>query len=263
MTARPSRPRGRPSRADPDPVPSAPLVPPAGRNGTAPTAVAILDSAERLFAAQGFAATTIKQIGDAARLNPALLYYYFRDKETLYRAVIRRLVGGLVVEGMEEVLAELPPDVAITRLVHFQTRYLAAHPNAPRLMAREFADHEGSRAEEAFARLAATLFARVCDVIRSGQRQGVFRADLDPHFGAISTIAQVVYLFIARPAVGILLGHADRAVSDAELDAFADHAARFAVAALAAAPSTPSSASGASRHATTSSSPRRPRRGTS
>jgi len=48
-----------------------------------PTRDLILDAAEQLFAAQGFTATTIKQIGRAAGVNSALLYYYFADKDRL------------------------------------------------------------------------------------------------------------------------------------------------------------------------------------
>src|ERR1051326_5648615 len=59
----------------------------------------ILDAAERLFARKGFDPTTIKEIGAAAKVNPALLYYYFRDKEELYRAVLQRVAGDLVTRG--------------------------------------------------------------------------------------------------------------------------------------------------------------------
>ena len=213
----------------------------------ADTAVAILDAAERLFAAQGFAATTVKQVADDAGVNSALLYYYFTDKATLYRAVLRRLIGGLVVEGMEQVLASLPPREVVARLVHFQARFLLSHPNAPRLIARELADHQAERAEDAITRLAATLFARLCAAVRAGQERGDFRRDLDPRFAAISIIAQVVYLFIARPAVGILLGHATREVPDEEILAFADHAERFALAALTAVPTAGKSGRGRKR----------------
>jgi AcrR family transcriptional regulator len=47
---------------------------------SAPTQDLILDAAERLFARQGFTATTIKQIGKEAAVNPALLYYYYVSK---------------------------------------------------------------------------------------------------------------------------------------------------------------------------------------
>ena len=49
---------------------------------------AILAAATELFAAQGFAGVTIKEIGAKAKVNSALLYYYFEDKEGLYRAVL-------------------------------------------------------------------------------------------------------------------------------------------------------------------------------
>ena len=224
MPAHPARRRGRP-RSAVSPATAAPST-------DAATAVAILDAAERLFAVQGFAGTTVKQVADVAGVNSALLYYYVTDKETLYRAVLRRLLGGLVVEGMEQVLASLPPREAVARFVHVQVQFLLAHPNAPRLMARELADHQAERAEDAITRLAATLFARLCTAIRAGQRSGDFRADLDPRFAAISVVAQVVYLFIARPAVGILLGHPTREVPDEEIRAFAAHAVQFALAAL-------------------------------
>ena len=62
----------------------------------------ILDAAERLFAAQGFTPTTIKQIGREAGVNSALLYYYFADKDQLYREVLQRFVSRLVSRTMSE-----------------------------------------------------------------------------------------------------------------------------------------------------------------
>ena len=40
----------------------------------------ILDAAERLFADQGFDATSVESIAAAAGVNKALIYYYFKDK---------------------------------------------------------------------------------------------------------------------------------------------------------------------------------------
>lgn len=45
-----------------------------------------------LFEKRGFAAVTIKSIGEAAGVNPALIYYYFKDKEDLFRASIESAV---------------------------------------------------------------------------------------------------------------------------------------------------------------------------
>jgi TetR/AcrR family transcriptional regulator len=197
---------------------------------------AILDAGQRLFAVQGFPATTIKQIGTEAGVNSALLYYYFKDKETLYREVLRRIVGSFVASGLRAFDSASSPPEAIRALVMAQTEFLTAHPDFPRIMSRELVDHGATHASEHITEIAANLFRRLCETIREGQRSGVFRRDLDPQFAAISTVAQVVYFHIARPAVGILLGHGTRGVPAAVSRDFGAHAADFAIAALSAPP---------------------------
>ncbi|MEJ7811133.1 MAG: TetR/AcrR family transcriptional regulator [Gemmatimonadaceae bacterium] len=197
---------------------------------------AILDAAEQLFARTGFRATTIKQIGAAAGVNSALLYYYFADKETLYREMLRRLMGALASEGLREMGRSASPEQAIRGLVEAQVRFLQARPHLPKLIVRELVDHEAEHAEEQIVLAVGALFKRVCEVIEEGQHAGVFRRDVHPEFAAISTIAQVVYLFIARPAVSLLLGHGKNGLPDDVIAAFGVHAADFALAALATPP---------------------------
>ncbi len=194
---------------------------------------AILDAAEQLFGERGYAATTIKQIGAAAGVNSALLYYYFADKEQLYRAVLERLLSTLMTRGGEVFAAARTPADAIRGLVGVQGELLVSRPNVPRLIARELVDHNAEHVTGQFAQMAAGIFKRLCEMIQTGQRSGVLRSDLDARFAAISTISQVVYFHIARPAVGILLGHGPQGAPDDVARAFTAHAAEFAIAALA------------------------------
>jgi len=50
----------------------------------------LLDTAERLFAARGFAATSVREITDDAEANLGAVNYYFRSKENLYTEVFVR-----------------------------------------------------------------------------------------------------------------------------------------------------------------------------
>jgi AcrR family transcriptional regulator len=195
---------------------------------------AILDAAEKLFATQGYAATTIKQIGTEAGVNSALLYYYFADKLTLYQEIIRRLLETLTRGGTRVFDEAKSPEEAVRGLVSVQGELMTSRPYAPRLIARELVDHEAAHASEHIAKLAAGVFARLCDVIRDGQRSGIFRDDLDPRFAAISTISQVVYFHIARPAVGIVLGYGAAGPPADVARTFSAHAADYAIAALTA-----------------------------
>ena len=55
----------------------------------------LMAHATRIFAAKGFAATTTREICDAAGKNIASIHYYFGDKEGLYRAVLLRPITAM------------------------------------------------------------------------------------------------------------------------------------------------------------------------
>jgi TetR/AcrR family transcriptional regulator len=197
----------------------------------------ILDAAEALFARQGFAATSIKQIGAEAGANPALIYYYFQSKEGLYRGVLERMFGTIAANAAA-LLAEAPgPEAAVQGLVTMQTSVMTARPTFPRMFGRELVDHELEHAGGLVSDLSARFFGRLCDMIRAGQQAGVFRAELDPHFAAISVVSLIPFFHIAQPAVSIFLDRPG-GLSDEDKRAYGRHAAAFALAALRAHPHT-------------------------
>ena len=70
----------RSAEAAPDSAPNA-------ASEAEPARERLLGHALRLFAAQGFARTSVREIADAAQVNIASIRYYFGDKAGLYRAV--------------------------------------------------------------------------------------------------------------------------------------------------------------------------------
>ncbi|MCU0621494.1 MAG: TetR family transcriptional regulator [Gemmatimonadales bacterium] len=200
------------------------------------TADAILDAAEPLFARLGYARTTIKAIGAAARLNPALLYYYFDDKDGLYRAVLRRRIRQLAAHG-GALLADAPtPHDAIRRFAAAYMDFMLRHPTLPRLVAREMIDHDAAHAVAEVRTTVAAMFERLADVIRAGQASGAFRRGVDPARTALSLVSPLIWALVARPAAGILLTGGRRELSDAALRTFAAHTAELTLAALAPRP---------------------------
>jgi AcrR family transcriptional regulator len=86
-----------------------------GRSGRRPgetlSRQAILQSARDLFAEQGFASTTVRAIARRAGVDPALVHYFFTNKEGVYEAVVQDAVGLMdllesVIDGGKERLAE-------------------------------------------------------------------------------------------------------------------------------------------------------------
>ena len=64
----------------------------------AATTEAILKAGRRLFGEQGFAATTIDDIAEAARVAKGAVYHHFATKETVFEAVFDQVSRDLVLE---------------------------------------------------------------------------------------------------------------------------------------------------------------------
>ncbi|MFG6415939.1 TetR/AcrR family transcriptional regulator [Roseateles sp. DC23W] len=81
--------------------PAAAARPGAGRRAkrdAVDARAALLSAATRLFAEQGIAVTTTREICAAAGLNPGAIHYHFGDKDGLYRAVLTDPIEQLNAE---------------------------------------------------------------------------------------------------------------------------------------------------------------------
>jgi AcrR family transcriptional regulator len=68
----------------------------------------LLDAAEALFVAQGFRATSIEAIAEAAGMSKVTLYGYFRDKEAVFAAVAERLADTMEEAVETALVADAP-----------------------------------------------------------------------------------------------------------------------------------------------------------
>ncbi|UOQ71406.1 TetR/AcrR family transcriptional regulator [Hymenobacter cellulosilyticus] len=64
----------------------------------------ILEAAAQCFSRFGYDKTTLQDIGDAARLNKASLYYYYKNKEDLFIQVVLREAERYLSALQEQVL---------------------------------------------------------------------------------------------------------------------------------------------------------------
>lgn len=86
------------------------------RPGEGDTRQEILDAARALFAENGYDRTTLRAIGTAAGVDPALIHHYFRNKEGLFAASVSLPVD--LPRRLPDVIAEDPADAgaAVARL---------------------------------------------------------------------------------------------------------------------------------------------------
>ncbi|WP_095588647.1 TetR family transcriptional regulator [Actibacterium ureilyticum] len=141
----------------------------------------ILRAARTEFARHGLSGARIQVISEKTQTSKRMIFYYFGDKEGLYRAVleeayqsVRRAEAALDLDGM-------PPVDALRKLVEFTFDHHRANEDFIRLVMIENI-HDGHHMVQS-DRLSATntpVIAQITRICAAGKAAGVFRADVSP-----------------------------------------------------------------------------------
>jgi len=142
---------------------------------------AILDAAVRVFARQGYDASPVGDVAKEAGVAYGLVYHYFGSKEAVLEAVFREQWGRLlaaveVAEGMGQTAPE-----QLELVVKIVLRTWRDDPDLVRLLVREItrSPHIQDELDEI-----GQAFASLERIIRRGQEEGTFRAELDARLAA-------------------------------------------------------------------------------
>jgi AcrR family transcriptional regulator len=198
---------------------------------SAETRERILAAARAVLAERGYPQATLREIAARARVNPALVTYYFGTKHGLHTAILERAAAELR-ERVALVAAEKGPATERLRaLVRTWVRLLSEDPYLPRIMVEEVIARDGKRLERFAARFSAPLAERVLGVVAEGIRAGELRP-VEPRFVLPTLGGLAVFFFLAAPLVRRVLGIDPTERRTAE--AWADHAAELLLHGLAA-----------------------------
>jgi AcrR family transcriptional regulator len=86
----------------------------------------IIEAAQKRFGLYGIEKTSMREIASDLKLSKASLYYYFPDKESLYRAVVEQEQSEFISRITKRILSihepeQLLREYAVSRLSYFRT----------------------------------------------------------------------------------------------------------------------------------------------
>lgn len=130
----------------------------------------------RLFAEQGFEATTVREIAAAAKVNLALINYHFDSKDGLLREIMEQR-AQLMQERIREIAADTGIDEAakISLIITQYVEKILTHHTFYKVLLQELfmknRNHLRDNTLDLFAGNARSFEA----IIRKGIRKGIFR----------------------------------------------------------------------------------------
>jgi TetR/AcrR family transcriptional regulator len=190
----PARTPGRPTRQGPD------------------LREALLDAAVAEFVGSGIVASTLRGIAKRAGATPALLHYYFSDKDGLVEALIAERLLPIAGE-LRATLGSDPQPTSPRELTRgFVTTAFGLferHPWLPPLWQREVLAEGGALRERLLPRMAALLPQAMAQRFAAARAAGELDARLDPRLLVVSLIGLTLFVAAAAPVWRQVFGAGD------------------------------------------------------
>ncbi len=138
----------------------------------------ILEVAEALFAEKGFDGTSIRNISKMAKINIAMVSYYFGSKERLLESLIILKTSGLKIQ-LENLLEEkLEPIAKINKLIELYINKINCNKGIYRILHFELASKKHVLDLNSFEEIKKGNLRSLELIIKEGQAKGVFRKDV-------------------------------------------------------------------------------------
>jgi TetR/AcrR family transcriptional regulator len=177
---------------------------------TNPTKNRILDTAAHLFGEYGKSAVSTAAIARAARVNKAMIFYYFHSKEDLYLAALQKWFGELFNTIQEELKGVEPGLPMIETFVRTHIGYLIERPALVKLIVRELIAWQTDPPlpiKDVVERLGG-FRTRLVESIELAKMRGELR-QVDPIHTILNIISMDVFVFVGNPIIKLMVPDMD------------------------------------------------------
>lgn len=168
----------------------------------------ILDAATREFSANGLAGARTERIAESAKVNKALLYYYFRSKDALYIAALESAAARVAEASLSVLSLPCSPGERVVRfaLHHFDRIY--SQPVFQNLMQQEMLRQRKGQSNVVNP-LVEKLFKPMGDKMLSVVKEGIQAGELIDVETTQITYAALganVFYFLSAPMMQVIGG---------------------------------------------------------
>ena len=141
--------------------------------------IQILQVAEKLFAEKGYDGTSIRDISKEAKINIAMVSYYFGSKEKLLERLIYFRTSGLKMK-LENLFKEnLPPLEKIEKFIELYIERIDHNRDLYQILHFEISSNKRAMDLKAFTDIKKGNLESLTKIIEEGQAQNSFKKDIN------------------------------------------------------------------------------------
>ncbi len=159
----------------------------------------LLTAATELFARQGVAATSFSAIAKRAGLTPAMMHYYFKDRNHLLDCVVDEKIAPVIAAVWSPVDPGAAPGELMRGVVARLVAGIERMPWVPSTWMREVLNEGGLLRSRVLRKLPFDKVRAVSAAVAHAQAKGKIQPDLDPVLIVFSMLGLVMMHLATAP----------------------------------------------------------------
>lgn len=161
--------------------------------------ICVLQVAEKLFAEKGFDGTSIRDISKAAKINIAMVSYYFGSKDKMLEALVLFRTDDLSIKIENLIKESLSPLEKMSRLIDFYITRINQNKDIYKIMHFELSSKKRVLNFESFTQVKKRNVASLKQIINEGQELGIFNLDVNIDLIAPTILGTFFHFQMNRP----------------------------------------------------------------
>lgn len=167
----------------------------------------IYEAARKVFILKGMEGARMQEIADEAGMNKALLHYYFRNKENLFKAVFQDIFTKFFANLKDTLFSNASTKDKLAVFIDNYIDLITANPYVP-----SFIINEINRDPKVLSSLMFQNFMEPAKILKLffNEVESANNSTVDPRHILTSLMGMLIFPFIARPMLQMVLFQDDK-----------------------------------------------------
>ena len=167
----------------------------------------IYEAARRIFILKGMEGTRMQEIADEAGMNKALLHYYFRSKENLFKAVFKDTFTKFFIKVKDTLFSDISAKAKLIVFIDHYIDLIEANPYVPQFIINEI--NRDPKVLELLMFESGVEPRKILELFLN-EVQSTNLSKLDPRHIVISLLGMLIFPFVARPLLQMVYFNDDQ-----------------------------------------------------
>ena len=163
------------------------------------TEIAILEAAKKVFTARGYSGARMQEIADEAKINKAMLHYYFRNKEKLFTVILEETMAMVIDKFGKALESEGTVIEKFEKIIEAYISNIQENPHMPIFILHELSQNRLQFLEAVKSKIHhLPNFLEFFQQIQDEQERGLIKPFPPMHL-LLNVMSMCVFPFIVKP----------------------------------------------------------------